>query len=99
MTPADKIAALDVRMRFAREVLRAEEAIDLGRAALLVAAEEDTRCDIARSLAALDELGAEARARVERGEGSRVEALNRYLFDELGFVGNQSDYYDPRNSM
>jgi regulator of sirC expression with transglutaminase-like and TPR domain len=25
-------------------------------------------------------------------------ALNRYLFDELGFAGNVADYYNPRNS-
>ena len=25
-------------------------------------------------------------------------ALNRYVFDELGFSGNTDDYYDPRNS-
>ena len=27
-----------------------------------------------------------------------LAALNRYLFEELGFSGNQGDYYDPRNS-
>jgi regulator of sirC expression with transglutaminase-like and TPR domain len=26
-------------------------------------------------------------------------ALNRYLFEELGFRGNARDYYDPRNSF
>jgi regulator of sirC expression with transglutaminase-like and TPR domain len=25
--------------------------------------------------------------------------MNTYLFHELGFAGNQSDYYDPRNSF
>jgi regulator of sirC expression with transglutaminase-like and TPR domain len=44
-------------------------------------------------------MGEEARARAAASGGSRVEALNRYLFDELGFTGNESDYYDPRNSM
>jgi regulator of sirC expression with transglutaminase-like and TPR domain len=44
-------------------------------------------------------MGEEARARAVRTGGSRVEALNRYLFEELGFAGNESDYYDPRNSM
>jgi regulator of sirC expression with transglutaminase-like and TPR domain len=34
-----------------------------------------------------------------RWGGSGVEALNRYLFEELGFAGNESEYYDPRNSM
>ncbi len=27
-----------------------------------------------------------------------VRAINAFLFDELGFAGNQNDYYDPRNS-
>src|ERR1041384_6799719 len=44
-------------------------------------------------------MGEEARARITRGGATPVEALNRYLFDEQGFEGNASDYYDPRNSM
>ena len=28
-----------------------------------------------------------------------MKALNTYLFDELGFVGNEADYSDPRNSF
>lgn len=27
-----------------------------------------------------------------------VQATNEYLFEDLGFEGNQSNYYDPRNS-
>ncbi len=30
--------------------------------------------------------------------GARVDALNRYLFNELGFFGNREQYEDPRNS-
>jgi regulator of sirC expression with transglutaminase-like and TPR domain len=98
MTPADKLAAAEVRRRFASEVSRG--AIDLGRAALLVGAEEEPRrADVEHCLALLDEMGEAARACAVRWGGSRVEALSRYLFDELGFVGNESDYYDPRNSM
>jgi regulator of sirC expression with transglutaminase-like and TPR domain len=98
MTPADKLAAADARRRFAEEVRRAE--IDLARAALLVAAEEEPgRCDVEENLRALESLGAEARARIAGGAGGPVESLNRYLFDELGFRGNEEDYYDPRNSL
>jgi regulator of sirC expression with transglutaminase-like and TPR domain len=25
--------------------------------------------------------------------------LNKFIFEELGFTGNQTDYYDPRNSL
>jgi regulator of sirC expression with transglutaminase-like and TPR domain len=100
MTPADKLIAAGARSRFAKEVLQPEEAIDLARAALLVGAEEEPRrCDVGRCLARLDELGREARERAATWGGSRVAALNRYLFEEQGFVGNEADYYDPRNSM
>ena len=100
MTPADKVAAAEVRRRFASEASRPDAEVDLGRAALLVGAEEEPRrADVSRCLARLDEMGEGARARAARRGGSRVEALNSYLFDELGFAGNESDYYDPRNSM
>lgn len=100
MTPADKLAAAEVRRQFASEVSRPEGAIDLGRAALLLGAEEEPRrADVGHCLALLDEMGREARSRADAWGVSRVEAVNRYLFDELGFAGNEADYYDPRNSM
>src|SRR5918997_6460465 len=100
MTPADKVAAAEVRRRFAAEASRPEGEVDLARAALLIGAEEEPRrADVGRCLARLDEMAEEARARAVRRGGSKVEALNKYLFEELGFVGNESDYYDPRNSM
>lgn len=54
--------------------------------------------------ARIDDLAAGARARVG---GARVEVNPRelidryhaYLFEELGFRGNEDDYYDPKNSF
>jgi regulator of sirC expression with transglutaminase-like and TPR domain len=100
MTPADKLAVVEARGRLTLEVLRRGEAINLARAALWIAAEEEPRrCDVAGSLALLDRMGTEARARVESRRGAEVEALNSYLFEEKGFSGNEADYYDPRNSL
>ena len=102
MTPSDRLAAAEARGRFAAEVAKPEAELSLARAALLVGKEEEPRaCDVGRCLAGLDALGEEARARMEaRGPyDTRVGALNRYLFEEKGFAGNVSDYYDPRNSM
>jgi regulator of sirC expression with transglutaminase-like and TPR domain len=100
MTPSDKLAAAEARALFTSEVSQPDAAISLARAALLVGAEDEPRrCDVGRCLARLDELGAEARAHFAREGGSKVEALNRYLFDEQHFEGNESEYYDPRNSM
>ena len=100
MTPADKIAASEARERFAAEVSKPDRWVGLARAALLVGAEEEPRhCNVNRCLARLDEMGEEARALASSLGGSRVEALNRYIFVEQGFTGNQLNYYDPRNSM
>ena len=99
MTPADKVSAAGARGRFVLEVLKREEEIDLARAALFVAAEDDKLCDVEGSLAVLERMGAEARSQVESYAGPPVAALNRYLFEELRFEGNRANYYDPRNSM
>ncbi len=74
--------------------------IDLGRAALLIAAAEYPDLDVDRELAALDSLSAAAGLRIgpDRDPLYCVNSLNEYLFDEVGFAGNNDDYYDPRNS-
>jgi regulator of sirC expression with transglutaminase-like and TPR domain len=100
MTPADKIAAVNARSRFAQEVLQPDVAIDLARAALLIGAEEEPQlCDVERCLARLEEMGEEARNLLSGVEGTRVGAFNQYFFGTQHFEGNEMDYYDPRNSM
>jgi regulator of sirC expression with transglutaminase-like and TPR domain len=77
-----------------------EEEIDLAEAALVMAAQEYPGLDVAAYRARIDELAAILKRRL-RGDISPTDALvalNRYLFDELGFAGNVADYYDPRNS-
>jgi regulator of sirC expression with transglutaminase-like and TPR domain len=84
-----------------KEIVAApEEEIDLAEGALVLAAHEYPGLDVPAYLARLDELAATLRRRL-RGDIGPTEtliALNRYLFDELGFRGNAEDYYDPRNS-
>src|SRR5882672_1206516 len=78
-----------------------EEDIGLAEAALLIAAPEYPGLDIPAYLARLSEMAATLKRRL-REDISPTEtpiALNRYLFDELGFGGNTGDYYDPRNSF
>ena len=66
MTPADKLAAEEARRQFALEVSQEAGAIDVARAALLIAAEEEPgRCDVARCLGRLDELGADEAAKID----------------------------------
>jgi regulator of sirC expression with transglutaminase-like and TPR domain len=77
---------------------------DLASAALIIPRLEYPHLDPAPYLALLDEMGRLARDRVEAvpaplDVGDRVAALNAYLFEELGFVGNREQYEDPRNSF
>ena len=72
----------------------------LAEGALLIAAEEYHDLDIDSYLQRIDRMGATLRRRL-RSDISTTEALlalNRYLFEELGFSGNADDYYDARNS-
>ena len=79
----------------------ADSDIDLATAALLIAAAEYPDLDIAGQIAILDSLSAGAAKRLgeDRDPLFTVNTLSEYLFDEIGFSGNQEDYYDPRNSF
>ena len=80
---------MEVTERFADLV--SQPAFPLDEAALLIAAHADPGCDIAANMARLDEL---ARSVPE----ASLPALTTSLFGRWGFVGDQVDYYDPRNS-
>jgi regulator of sirC expression with transglutaminase-like and TPR domain len=74
--------------------------VSLAEGALLIAAEEYEDLDVDAYLSRIDEMGATLHRRL-RSDISATEALlalNRYVFEELGFRGNPQDYYDPRNS-
>ena len=77
-----------------------DEEIPLFWAALLVARDEYPDLDLSAYEARCDALERELRARLpdEAEDQERLVAINRFLFDEKGFTGNQQDYYDPRNS-
>lgn len=77
---------------------------DLAAPAFLIARLEFPRLDPGPYLDRLDEMGDLAFRRIAADPGhdaplaGRIDALNRYLFNELGFVGNRQQYDDPRNS-
>ena len=77
-----------------------EDEIDLAWAALLIAASEYPELDVIAQMEVLDSLAAgAAKGMGDDGDPlSSVNNLSAYLFDEVGFHGNDSDYYDPRNS-
>jgi regulator of sirC expression with transglutaminase-like and TPR domain len=91
---------VEARRRFARLLAQPDASIELAHAALLVASEERPGLDVEHYRARLYELGLSARERIAQDEDvNPVVALNNFIFAELGFAGNQTDYYDPRNSL
>ena len=86
---------------------------DLAAAALMIARVEYPKLDARPYVDLLDRLGREAAERVADAPAAsadmpdqvdplvyaRVAALNEYLFKDQGFVGNEAQYEDPRNSF
>jgi regulator of sirC expression with transglutaminase-like and TPR domain len=88
------------RHQFARLAAAPDHALELGETALWIGAEEDAPVDVDTYLGRLDTLAAALRPRIspELTARERLDQLLAYVFRELGFHGNESDYYDPRNS-
>ena len=80
------------------EQLAASEQIDVALGAALIARDVYGALDVAALLARFDELAA-GLAIAETGARERAEAISRHVFGTLGFAGNESDYYDPKNSL
>ena len=87
-------------MRPLLKALRADPEIPLDVAALDLASIEFPALDAALYLRTLDEMAAAIQRQmrgVSTGQGF-VNTANHYLFEERAFRGNDTGYYDPRNS-
>ena len=87
--------------RFKIAVSPERREFNLAEAALLVAQDSDASVDVTNWLAQLDVLALPLAARLppDAAPIHRVLSLNRYLFEELNFRGNDEQYYDPKNSL
>ncbi len=72
--------------------------LDFVELALAVAADEYPGLPVADSLARLDALADELSPRLVGSLEGRVAELSNFLFEEQGFTGNATNYYDARNS-
>ncbi|MBI1422553.1 MAG: tetratricopeptide repeat protein [Gammaproteobacteria bacterium] len=74
---------------------------DLCHAALLIAAQLQPEMNVEVYQHKIDAMIDEMRSRVRRDmdEQTRVEVLNDYFYNVLGFAGDKQDYYLPENSL
>jgi regulator of sirC expression with transglutaminase-like and TPR domain len=89
------------RRRFLEIAHLPDELLDLVEASLVIAAEDRPTIEIDRYLGQVNRWSDAVRQRLE---GSRdvervVEAINRLLFQEEGFHGENGDYYDPSSAL
>ncbi len=89
-----------VQAELSRELNRTEGDVDLLRAALLLSKIDNPDLDVEAYLRDVDRLA----RKIQKGfaepadDAARVAALNRVLFQELGFHGSRTDYHNPSNS-
>jgi regulator of sirC expression with transglutaminase-like and TPR domain len=83
------------------EINQSDRDINLARAALYIAQTTYPDLDIDSQLQLLDEMAEEVAKRLPQSRYPLmvIRTINNYLYEELGFTGNHSNYYDPRNSF
>ncbi|RKU38222.1 hypothetical protein C6496_06915 [Candidatus Poribacteria bacterium] len=80
---------------------REDAEIQLATGALLIAQSEYISLKIEDYLCRLDEMASAVRARIQDTSIAEhhIAALNRYLFEENGFIGNTENYYALGNNF
>jgi regulator of sirC expression with transglutaminase-like and TPR domain len=86
-----------------QKLLRGESEIDLEELLLEYARDAYPQLDFAATREALDALGEQARERLEKQppgahDADRLRVLSRFLYQTVGFRGNDAEYYEPENS-
>src|SRR5580698_4179238 len=78
-----------------------EERIDVATGAALIARDAYAGLDLDRLSARFDEMAAPliARGVASRSPEEQVRLVSSHLYEDLGFRGNEQDYYDPKNSL
>ena len=107
--PALRRRAQDIIWHFGRQAadnrflgfcLKHGEEFDLEEGVWLLAQTQYPDINIEAYQALLDSFAAELRERLDltREPKEVLTRINSYLFEELGFSGNEENYYDPENS-
>jgi regulator of sirC expression with transglutaminase-like and TPR domain len=86
--------------RFLAFCLTQGEELDMELGALLLAQTQYPDINIQAYQALFDNYAADLREQIGPGQSTEqiIAIINHYLFDELGYAGNEESYYDPDNS-
>ena len=94
------LARQDADNRFLAFCLSQGEELDLEEGAWLLSRTQYPDITVAAYQALFDSYAADLRERVNPKASAEhiLATINEYLFTELGFVGNETNYYEPDNS-
>jgi regulator of sirC expression with transglutaminase-like and TPR domain len=83
-----------------RTLVARDAGLPLLEAAVSIAQDAQPQLDIQAVLGDVESLAEVLRRRLPSDASSlhKLQRLNHYFFQDLGFAGNINDYYDPRNS-
>jgi regulator of sirC expression with transglutaminase-like and TPR domain len=86
--------------RFLAYCLTQSEELDLEEGSLLLAQTQYPEINLLAYQALFDSYAADLREQMVPGLSAEqtIAIINQYLFEELGYHGNEEDYYDPDNS-
>ena len=89
------------RQRFREIAVLPEPLVDLVEASLVISLEDNPRLDVSRYLQQVGSWTGAVQARLEGSHDVEriVATINRLLFEEEGFHGQNDDYYDPRSAL
>jgi regulator of sirC expression with transglutaminase-like and TPR domain len=78
-----------------------DECVDVAIGAALIARDTYATLDVDRTILRFDDLAAPLAMRnlATLPPDEQANALSVHMYDNLGFRGNEQDYYDPRNSL
>jgi serine protease Do len=97
---AQKVHHIRVQNELAKLAEEEDEKIDLFRAALLIAWLDNEEVDVDAYCKSLDRMARDLNETLPKDadDAAKLAALNKLLFDELGFHGSRGDYYHRSNS-
>src|SRR5262245_24954085 len=101
MSSLDPFPVAFASPRFEELVGGTDDGIDVALGAALIARDVYQDLDVVSLLRRFDELSASiARLGIDvmTAEAQALE-MAHYVYERQGFAGNESDYYDPRNSL
>jgi regulator of sirC expression with transglutaminase-like and TPR domain len=94
------LARQEADTRFLAFCLSQGQDLDLEEGAWLLAQTQFPEINMSAYQALFDSYAGDLRERIDFGSGTEsiIGTINHYLFTDLGFTGNEQNYYDPDNS-